>query len=252
MNCLDYSEIVAAHVDGALLPEESRATEAHLEECPHCLERFIWERKFKSVLKKKISLFPVRAGLKEKVISGLAEPPRWDADRALSWLTSHRGLMAAFALLLLSVLPYLSWKNRAQQDFFAETILHYHRVVRGIIDPPDIASSLPPRARLLDLSPWGYRVLARHTTEAGGKTGRVFVYRGENSEYLLAQEFEGVEITPPRHSEGMQLSNVDFVSYTREGINLVAWKDKDLLCIIASELPKEKLLDLAQQIAARG
>jgi hypothetical protein len=32
-------------------------------------------------------------------------------------------------------------------------------------------------------------------------------------------------------------------------VNLVAWKQKDLLCIIASTLPKEDLLGLAQQLA---
>jgi hypothetical protein len=40
------------------------------------------------------------------------------------------------------------------------------------------------------------------------------------------------------------------VTYSQEGVNVVAWKekDKDLLCILASNLPKEKLLGLAQQI----
>ena len=47
----------------------------------------------------------------------------------------------------------------------------------------------------------------------------------------------------------MRESSQDFVSYSQAGVNLVAWKQKNLLCILASTLPKEKLLGLAQQLA---
>lgn len=76
----------------------------------------------------------------------------------------------------------------------------------------------------------------------------MFVYQGQGKEYLVAQEFDGVDFLSPSGAKTIRASSRDFVSYTQEGVNLIAWKEKDLLCILASTLPKEKLLGLAQQI----
>ena len=83
-----------------------------------------------------------------------------------------------------------------------------------------------------------------------GRQGRTFVYStGSGEEYLMAQEFEGMEISPPSGGSVVRTSNRDFMSYSQGEVNLVAWKDKDMLCILASKLPKKKLLGLAQRIA---
>ncbi len=162
------------------------------------------------------------------------------------WPYLAHGLAAAFALLLIVAIPYLSGPGKVQEEILTDAIDLYQKVTQGIVDAPQTAF---PTARLLDLSPWGYRLLSRHTQQVKGQEGRVFVYQGQGKEYLLAQEFEGRDFSPPPGARAIRASSRDFVIYSQAGVNLIAWKQKDLLCIIASTLPKEKLLGLAQQIA---
>lgn len=247
VDCQEYKEIIAAHVDEALSPAERLAVQSHLNQCPKCTQKFLWETDAKKFLKRALLSIPARPGLRERVLDQLGETGK---EGFLSWFTMPPRLAAAFALLLIAALPYLLWQGKIQEDIFTDAIAQYQKVTQGTADIPQGASLSTPTARLLDLSPWSYRVLTRQTVQAKGQEGRVFVYQGPAKEFLLAQEFEGVNISPPSGARTIQVANRDFVSYSQEGVNLVAWKekDKDLLCILASTLPKEKLLSLAQQI----
>lgn len=245
MNCLEYGEIIAAHVDGALLPEEGLAVQSHLNQCPKCTQMFLWETEAKKSLRQKLSPIPARPGLRVTILDQLGERRR---KGLFGWFYMPQGLAAAVALLLIVAVPYLAWRGRVQEDFFTDAIARYQKVTGGIVDTSEVASSLPA-ARLLDLSPWGYRVLAKQTQQVRGQEGRVFVYQGQEKEYLLAQEFDGADFSPPPGTTVIRASNRDFVSYSQEGVNLIVFKEKGLLCILASNLPKEKLLGLAKQIA---
>lgn len=244
MDCQEYREIIAAHVDGVLSSEERLTVQTHLNRCSKCMQKFSWETEVKKVLKQKLTPIPARSGLKARLLDELGEKRK---EGILSWLDLPHGLAAAFALLLIVAVPYLVWRGKVQESIFTDAISQYQRVTQGIVDTSQVAT-LSPAARLLDLSPWGYRVLARQSQEVRGQEGRVFVYQGQGKEYLVAQEFDEVDFSPPSGAKTIRASSRDFVSYTQGDINLVAWKEKDLLCILASTLPKEKLLGLAQQI----
>ena len=243
MECQDYKEMISAHVDGALGTEEKLVVQSHLNECPKCTQMFHWETQMRSALKRKLSPIPARAALRERVLDQLEGTSK---EGLFGWPYLAHGLAAAFALLLIVAIPYLSGPGKFQEEILTDAIVRYQKVTQGIVDDPQTAF---PAARLLDLSPWGYRLLSGQTLQVKGQEGRVFVYRGRGKDYLLAQEFEGGELSPPPGSKVVRVSSQDFVSYSQGRVNLVAWKQKDLLCILASTLPNEKLLDLAQQLA---
>ena len=246
MDCQEYREVIATHVDGALSSEEGLTVQSHLNQCSPCRQKFLWETEVKKALKRKLTPIPARPGLKERILDQLGEASE---EGFLSWFTMPHRLAAAFALLLIAAVPYFVWQHKVQEEIFSDAIAQYQKVTQGIVETPQ-ASPLTPPARLLDLSPWGYRLLARQTQQLKGEDGALFVYQGQGNEYLLAQEFDGVDIAPPRGARIIRASGRDFVSYYQEGVNLIAWKEKekDLLCILASTLPEEKLLGLAQQI----
>jgi anti-sigma factor RsiW len=85
-----------------------------------------------------------------------------------------------------------------------------------------------------------------------GREQRLSLFEGQANEYVLAQEFDGAALSPSPDAMITRAENREFISYSRGGVNLVAWKDNDLLCILTSKLPNEKLLALAKQIAVRG
>ncbi len=243
MDCEGYKEIISAHVDGALGTEEKLVVQSHLDECPKCTQMFHWETQMRSALKRKLSPIAARPALRARVLDQLEGARK---EGVFGWPYLAHGLAAAFALVLIVAIPYLSGPGKVQEEIFTDAIAHYQKVTQGIVDAPQTAF---PAARLLDLSPWGYRLLSGQTRQVKGQEGRVFVYRGRGKDYLLAQEFEGGELSPPPGSKVARVSGQDFVSYSQGRVNLVAWKQKDLLCILASTLPKEKLLSLAQQLA---
>ncbi len=246
MRCQDYKEMISAHVDGALSSEERLAVRFHLDECPKCTQMFHWETQMRAALKRKLSLIPARPGLKARVFDQLEGTRK---EGLFGWPYLAYGLAAAFALVVIVAVPYLSGPGKVQEDFFTDAIARYQRVMQGVVETPQAGF---PAARLLDLSPWGYRLLSGQTQQVKGQEGRVFVYRGRGKDYLLAQEFERGKLSPPPGSKVVRVSSQDFVSYSQGRVNLVAWKQKDLLCILASTLPKAKLLGLARRIAVRS
>lgn len=246
MNCLEYGEIIAAHVDGALSLEEGLAAQSHLNQCPKCTQIFVWETEAKKSLGQKLSPIPAGPGLRVRVLDQLGEKGR---EGLFGRFYMSHGLAAAVGLLLILAVPYLVWQNKVQNEIFTNAIAQYQNVTRGIIDTAQASSSSPPPAQLLDLSPWGYRVLAKQRIRLDGQEGRVFVYQGQEKKYLLAQEFDRDDYSLPPGGTTVRASGQDFVSYSKEDVNLIAWKEKGLLCILTSDLPKEKLLGLARQIA---
>ncbi|MFQ5849010.1 MAG: sensor histidine kinase [Candidatus Binatia bacterium] len=196
-----------------------------------------------------LSPTPARPELNERRLDQLGETRK---ERFFGWSYAAYGLGSAAALLLIVTTSYLFWQGAVQENIFTAAIARYQMVTLGIADSPEAAPSMALAARLLDLSPWGYRILARQKLQAGQQKGRIFVYQGQGREYLLAQEFEGVKFLPPPGGRVTRTSSRDFVSYSQAGVNLVAWKQENLLCILASNIPEEKLLHLAQQIGGRG
>jgi len=243
MDCQQYKEIISAHVDGTLSSEERLTVQSHLNQCSRCTRMCLWETGVRRAIKAKLSLISARSALKERVQDQLRETPR---EGLFGWSYMAHGLAAAFAILLIVAVPYLFWQGNMQEDIYTGAIAQYQKVAQGIKDTQQAAS---PAARLLDLSPLGYRILSRQTRRVKGQEGRVFVYQGPEKEYLLAQEFEGIEFSYPSGGTVIRASSRDFVSYSQQGVNLIAWKQKDLLCILTSTLPKEKLLSLALQIS---
>ena len=243
MDCQDYKEMISAHVDGALSSEERLAVRSHLDGCPKCTQMFHWETQMRSALKRKLSPIAARPGLRARVLDQLEGTSK---EGLFGWPYLAHGLAAAFVLLLIVAIPYLSGPGKVQEEILTDAIARYQRVMQGVVETPQAGF---PAARLLDLSPWGYRLLSGQTLQVKGQEGRAFVYRGRGKDYLLAQEFEGGELSPPPGSKVVRVSSQDFVSYSQGRVNLVAWKQKDLLCILASTLPKEKPLGLAQQLA---
>jgi len=105
---------------------------------------------------------------------------------------------------------------------------------------------------VLDLKPWGYRLLGNSVHRFQGRENRVFVYHGQHNDLLLAQEFEGERLSQSRGSTVVTRVGKNFISLSRGKINLVAWQDKNIICVLASILAPERMLALAAEIAERG
>ena len=247
MECRDYREIVAAHVDGTLTAAEESEVQVHLSQCPKCKQVFDWETKATTLLKQSLSPLTPRHELKQKLLDRLGE----GGDRTQGWLSMSRAWVPALSLLLVVGAIYFALPSRNQRDFFVDTVAHYQRAHEDLENFSETAAA-NPTARILDLKPWGYHLLGRNVHQAKGRENRVFVYHGQQNDLLVAQELEGESLSPPRGSVVVRKSGKNFVSLTKGDINLVAWEDKNIICVLASKLPKDRVIALAEQIAIRS
>jgi anti-sigma factor RsiW len=247
MNCEDYREIISAHVDGKLLADETVEVESHLDQCLKCKQIFGWETKAANALKRCLPPIAPRYELKQRLLGQLGETDGGDCP---SWFRVFRPWAFALSFLLIVGTIYSYWTSRAQSDIFADTIIQYQQATQGLkkfSQPHDATLT----ARLLDLSPWGYQLLERRIYQIRGQESRVFVYQGNDKELLVAQELDGGSLPRPPGSSIFQKSGRDFVSISQGGLHLVAWRDKNVVCVLVSNLPRDRMVALAEQIATR-
>jgi anti-sigma factor RsiW len=154
-------------------------------------------------------------------------------------------------ILLVIGSVYLVWPHRGGDDFFADTVTHYQRAHQDL-EKFSRTAGTDPTARVLDLKPWGYHLLGRSIQQASGRESRVFVYHGQHDDLLVAQEVEGENFSPPRGATVVRKSGKDFVTFSNGDVNLVAWQDKNIVCVLASKLPKDRVVALAGEIAERA
>ncbi|HWP60476.1 MAG TPA: zf-HC2 domain-containing protein [Candidatus Acidoferrales bacterium] len=247
MECRDYREIVAGHVDGALTPAEKSEAEAHLGKCLKCRQLFNWETKATALLKQSLSPLTPRHELKQKIVNQLEEAH----SKSQAWLALSRTWVPALSLLLVVAAIYSALSARIQRDLFTDTAALYQRA-RANLENFSATAAPSPTARILDLKPWGYRLLGRSVRQARRGENRVFVYYGEQNDLLVAQEVEGENLSAPPDSVVVKKSGKDFVSLSQGDINLIAWQDRNIICILASKLPRERLVSLAEKIATRA
>ncbi len=250
MQCEEYKEITAAHVDGVLSAEERRAAELHIETCSSCKAIFAWESATSGNLKSSLQRVPAPLGSKQRLIDRLErEAQGWKSS---SWSFTNPRLAASFALLLVVVLVTFVMRNGADEDFLSDAVVQYQTAIAEDPGASRRAGLSTPAARRLDLSPWGFRLYATKTYRVKGQERRVFAYQGGANQYVVAQEFDGARISASFKTTTVRVKDRDFFSHSQAGVNLVAWKDKGMVCVLASDLPSEKLLSLANQIVERS
>jgi len=250
MNCREYRELIAAHVDGALSFEESREAQSHIEQCATCCRIFVWETRAQKVIKPRLAIIAPPSGAKERLLDTLEQKGR--SREMLRWFSLSPRLAGSFALAMVVVLATILWRNNSQDDLLSVAVDQYRTVLAKGIGSDQKEGQSTPATRLLDLSPWGYRLSANQVKQVDGREERLSLFEGQANDYILAKEIDGVVL--PLSSEAMitRAGDRQFVIYSRNGVNLVAWVDNDLLCVLTSKLPNEKLLALAKRIAVRS
>jgi len=164
------------------------------------------------------------------------------------WSYKGYGIGLAVALLLLAIVPILVSRNQVREEIFSHAVAQYQIMTRKILAGP--MSSPSRTARSFDLSPWGYHLLTSAAAEFSGSAGITSTYRNKGRDYVLAQEFEGGNLSVPPGAKSVQVAGKTFIIHSENGVNLVAWKERNLLCILASRVPMDQLLDMAQRVMA--
>lgn len=233
------------YIDNELAAAEELALEAHLLDCAACREEYTDLRSVVDTVRGAKPLFAPPAALQDRVESIV----RQAGQRRFAW-SLRAGLPAAAAtlvVLLAMSLPFLT-RGESFQVYAAEAHIRHSS---GKL-PLDIASGEPAQVStwLQGRLPFHLNVPnypAADSAEPKAYTlagARLMQYGGEDVAYL-AYEMQGRLVSllvsassgiQPAGGEAVRSGNLLFYFSAHKGLNLITWRDRDLVYALVSDL----------------
>lgn len=267
MTCEEAQELITGLADNELSDAERASIEGHLQACESCRLAYRQEQLLKADLRGAAAIVTVPDDLREKILVRLGRTRETKGPatgrRRLSWPLPWAFRPAfAFALVLLLALPVLYLMRAEQPSIALSTLESHERIVAGRLsyirekNPRELQAQLT-RAVEGQFAPMGYDLSMMGLQPAGGAVqevaGRkilIALYEG-NAPTLTCYTFFGTERDAPK---GAALiadpeKNVNFYTFSRQGINGVMHREGRLICVLVSTLPMEELLALARSKA---
>jgi len=254
MRCAEYRDLLAAYVDGVLVPEEETLAAAHVAGCALCMRLLETERRFREALRVRLPLHPTPPALRQRVIAlieTLGESRPWRARvQQLSRRPAYRVALAAVAALLglAAVSPVL---RRATPDVLAEVHDHYRQAEAQAMplqmrtdNPTELEAyyaqlGMAPAARtVMDLRVLGFALVGGSVMNLGAGKSTMSLYHGEKG-FILCHRFRaGAVHLPP----GDDVDGDTF--YTVKGLTVCTYRDGDIVCLMASAMPRADFMKL--------
>jgi len=264
MTCAEAQELITALVDHELPDPEQSALEVHLNECARCRSVLDEEHLLKQAVRGAAQSVRAPIELRDKILAD----PRLLPEKRHRWQDyiwpMPRILPPVFAaaLVLLVGFAAFSWIQQRRASVALAALESYDLFLRGELsvqreeNTEQIAQQL---TRAVDgrFHPMGYnlasmnlRPVAGLVREMKGRKILVAIYEGEGGS-LFCYTFLGSEQDAPPNAA--RFYDVDkkttFYAFSSGPINAVFHREGDLVCILASDMPMEKLLALAQSKA---
>ncbi len=258
MHCGEYRELIAAHVDGLLAPEEEALAAAHVATCPRCpllLER---ERQFAQALHARNLIRPTPPELRARVTALIVaqERPPGSVARLTGWWRrpAYRAAFAgALAILVLAlVVPIVRHRQTHEPNVLDDVLQHYREVEAQTIklqmqtDKPKVLEYYfadkgveGPTRTVIDLHGLGFKLVGGSVVPLGTATSAMMLYRGEKG-WILCHRFRAADLQLPPGGEVVDNDTY----YTVDGLSVCSYHDGEAICMMASAMSREDLKKL--------
>ena len=254
-------EALQEFLDDRLAAAERAALEGHLKTCERCqreLELLRWTRRALRGAAKE----PLPEATRLEVLSPLdredaAATPRQKVGRP--WLLAAAGLAASLLLA-----AGLFWSRVAPpelplavaRDFveYRRGALELERVTEDVAVIQDFFTdrALGFDARVFDLAMMGYHPVGGKVHSRGAGRSALFVYAREDGRPVICQMLLGDVRELPGGATRREHDGIEFFVYEREGVTVVFWQEGSVICVLASDIPGEDLVQLAFAKAMKG
>ena len=266
MNCEEAQELVTGLVDQELSSAERQALEDHLRQCKSCAALAADERLLKQALQSRAERLRAPAELRQRILADdrIFPKPVAAESRAVNWRrnTVFRRAALAAILLLALVLPLYLQRRSASESIAVAALAAQDMLAKNLITSAGAEKPEELVARVVresgghfhpmgyDLSAVGLHPVAGSVQQIQGRKVLVVMYRGPGG-ILFCYTFVGTEADAPIHAakffdRGKQLN---FYAFSRGPLNAVMHRERELNCILASEMPMDALLDLTRSKA---
>jgi len=270
MNCQEYGEIVAAHiddvdeVDDALTPVEREDVERHVAGCPACQRLYEQEKAFRAFMATKSLLQKVPPALEQNLHIALAKAERASrrASRRASQRASWRswlqenftfpwlavGLATAGLVALLLVPQWFA--EQSSRDFLQKLTQDYMTVtssdfslafrtndLQALEAYYNQSGTLDFPAQIPDLRKQGYRLKGGTIMKVGEKVMTATLFEGQKG-YILCHLFKGAASFLPPDSESMG----NHLIYSRGDFTLCFTQERETMCCLITRIPRETFM----------
>ncbi len=255
MHCAEYRDLVAPHVDGRLTEEETALAMAHLEVCAPCARLFATSQRFRQETRAYQWTRSTPGDVRQQLMAAMAAEeaaarPRWWH----AWRRPIYGLGAAGALAVLALViatgprsSEVSLVTPVPAPLLTAVVADFRAVDADKL-VPDFRTDDPQELRdyfqrtaglgfsntVVDLEMRGYELVGGTLVEIAGKKSALSVYRGPHG-LLVCHRFQGAELSLPPGGESIHGDTY----YTINGITICLHREGDVVCLMASALPRE-------------
>jgi len=242
-------------LDGRLADEARARVEEHLASCAACRREMDSLRLTKLAARRAFAAEPAPRALRETFLQALDQ-----ADDRGPWLRGSRrwGRLALGLGIAASVLAAAaSYFLRKPPELPVSVARDYEAYRAGRIslelrtrDPLALGRFFAERGvtfrtRVLDLGMMGYRLVGGRAHELGGRISVFFVYEGPGGRIAVCQMFEGSISDLPPGAIVREQGGIAMRAYGIGGTSVAFWREGDVVCVLASDLPMEDLIRLA-------
>lgn len=264
MNCEEAQELITALIDDELSEWEHASIESHLKQCLRCQAMHQQERALKAELRMAAASVTAPADLREKILLGLGSVPEKGGvpkeREGLGWLFQlPLRPVFVFALLLLLLLPAVYLMRPKELSIPRFALESHSRIVEGTLAYAKETNQEKLKERLFrsvegsfapmvyDLSTMGLRPVGGTVQEIGGRKILVTLYEG-TAPSLTCFTFLGTEGDVPKEAALFTdpEKQIDFYTFSRDGVNGVMYRQDKVICILVSKLPMGELLALVR------
>ena len=254
MRCAEYEEVIAAHVDEILAPDETMLAMAHLATCPSCARLFERERQFTHALHACKLLRPTPPELRERVMALIDTQDRPASTRPMpSWARPAYRIAFAGGLMVLALVALLLRPGGPPEHDVLHEVLAYYREAQAQSIKLEMQTDKPkvleiyfadkgieaPTRTVIDLHGLGFKLVGGSVVPLGTATSAMMLYHGATG-WLLCHRFRAADLQLPPGGEVVDQDTY----YSVDGMSVCAYHDGDAICLMATALSREDLKKL--------
>ncbi|MCI0417691.1 MAG: zf-HC2 domain-containing protein [Acidobacteria bacterium] len=246
-------------LENRLDPARHRAMEIHLEDCESChreVETWRWiqqncARHFETPPESRVISADCPATKRKKWPDS---PSGTNTPRLLSqqWVPLLCGLLlvVTVAATLRHFLPVPNLPSEVAEDYrkIREGKLSLERYEQDAKELDRFFSmrGVPFDTKVADLRDLHYRLVGGRVHQLINRRSVLYVYQGRSGELLLCEMFVADTAALPSGGLLREGQKKKFLIYRAKLLNLVFWQDGNMMCVLASNIDSEQLLQAAE------
>ena len=255
---LHYAEELQDLLDGRLAEPRRAEVAAHVESCPRCRKELAALEWVKREALAVVGESPMPVGLTARVRATLdaedqkTRPVAW---RRRTWVAAVALAAAALVVVFVRTRDTATLPELAADDFRAfdagTAPLAIESADPKVVQAWFARNGAPFVTRVIDLGMMQYRLAGGRVHRLGAHTSALFAYRGPGNVALVCEMYEGRTADLPPVADVREHDGITFRVYRVENLTLVFWQEGDVVCVLASSIPLEEVVQLAFAKAVR-